>query len=167
MFNSLMNNTFSSYKANIDTAGIECTLNVDITSKDKQKIFLKAGVPITNKISEQIQQLKVDGVIDEHSPDDCINIVEPTNLEEIVSSIIKTVKINPVLSQFHLTETLQSISNYVRTEQIPKKIIEHLTVFSKFNPAEFEHTLSNLIFGTHIGKVNNYSPSELHDLMCV
>lgn len=148
-------------------SNIKCGLGQDITSKDKQKIFLKAGTPVTEKISQQIQQLKKDGIIDDDSPDDCITIVEPCKSSEILQSIMSTVKTNPVLSQCQLSATLNTIANYVRTQKIPEKIIEHLTVFSKNNPDEFEHTLSNLIFGTHIGKALNYSTAQLNELMCV
>ena len=57
MLNTLINNTFASYQENIDSADIQCTLGIDITSKDKKKIFLKANTPITDKISEKIKQL--------------------------------------------------------------------------------------------------------------
>lgn len=167
MLNTLINNTFASYQENIDSADIQCTLGIDITSKDKKKIFLKANTPITDKISEKIKQLRHTGVIDEFNPDDAIKIADPTEKEGLIASIIDSVKNNPVLSNYQLTETLQTITHYINTEEIPNKIIEHLTVFSKFNPNEYQHTLFNLVFGTHIGKAKNYSSSELHDLMCV
>jgi hypothetical protein len=46
-------------------------------------------------------------------------------------------------------------------------MMEHMTVFSQCNKLAFKNTLSNLVFGTHIGKANNYSSSELHELMTV
>lgn len=167
MSNSLLNSTFTTYKNNIDTAAIQCGLGKDITSKDKQKIFLKAGTPITERISDQIQQLKADGIIDEDNPDDCIEIVAPTRSEELVTSIMSTVEQNPVLTQFQLQQTLTTITAFISSGELPKKIVEHLTVFSKSNETEFSHTLSNLVFGTHIGKANNYNPTQLHELMSV
>lgn len=77
------------------------------------------------------------------------------------------VKQNPILTQYQLKGTLQTISSYVKSGQLPDKIVEHLTVFSKSNEKEFQHTLSNLVFGTHIGKANNYSAAELNELMSV
>lgn len=167
MTNLLLNDTFASYQENIESADIQCSLGIDITSKDKTKIFLKANTPITDKISNKIKQLKETGVIAAYAPDDAIKITNPTKKEVLISSIIDTVKADPVLTHFQLAETLATITDYVRTETIPTKIVEHLTVFSQFNPKEFEHTLFNLVFGTHIGKAKNYSPSQLHDLMCV
>lgn len=167
MSNHLLNSTFSTYKKNITDADIECGLGKDITSKDKKKIFLKAGTPITEKINEQILQLKADGIIDDDNPDDCIEIIAPTESEELIGTVLSTIKTNPVLTQFELTGTLNTIASYVRTEKLPKKIMEHLTVFSKSNEPAFKNTLSNLVFGTHIGKANNYSVSELNELISV
>jgi hypothetical protein len=42
-----------------------------------------------------------------------------------------------------------------------------LTIFAKNNELEFTKTLSNLVFGSHIGKANNYSETELNELMSV
>ena len=167
MVNTILNNTFTSYQQNINTADIQCTLGIDIVSKYKKNIFLKANTPITDKINDKIKQLKASGVIDDTPPDDAIEIANPTEKEAIIASIVKTVKSNPVLTHYQLTETLATITDYVSNEAIPAKIMEHLTVFSQFNPKEFEHTLFNLVFGTHIGKAKNYTASQLHDLMCV
>lgn len=167
MVNSIINDSFSSYQKNIDSANIQCSLGIDITSKDKSKIFLKANTPITEKISSKIRELKQAGVIAAYAPDDAIKITNPTKKDELLTSIIGSVQADPVLTNFELTETLATITDYVNNETMPEKIVEHLTVFSQFNPKEFEHTLFNLVFGTHIGKAKNYSSSELHDLMCV
>lgn len=167
MSSTILNSTFGKYKENIDQSGIQCGLGKDIVSKDNEKIFLKAGTPVTEKINAQIQQLKADGVISETSPDDTIEIIAPTQSKDLLSSILTTIKSNPVLTQYQLAETLETVANYVKTAELPKKIMEHFTVFSKTHPTAFEHTLSNLVFGTHIGKANNYSNSELKELMTV
>lgn len=167
MSNTLLNSTFGKYKENIDLAGIECGLSKDIVSKDNQKVFLKAGTSITDKINTQIQQLKADGIISETSPDDTIEIIEPTQSKDLVASILSSIKSNPVLTQYQLAETLKTVADYVKTGELPKKIMEHFTVFSKTHPTAFNHTLSNLVFGTHIGKANNYSVNELNELMAV
>jgi len=167
MSTNLLDATFSMYKENIDSSGLQCGLGQDITSKDKKKIFLKAGTPLTEKIKNQIEQLKKEGIIELLNPDDSIEVLSPTESEDLVGSIMATIKSSPVLTKYQLKETLQTITGYVKTGDIPKKLIEHLTVFSKCNELAFNNTLSNLVFGTHIGIANNYSPSELYELMTV
>jgi len=74
---------------------------------------------------------------------------------------------NPVLKNFQLNETLATISEYLNQDSIPKKIIDHLNIFSHLNPSAYENTLLNLVFGTHVGKANNYSSTELFELVSV
>lgn len=167
MIKDLMNKTHGCYKDNIVQSNIACSLGADITSKDKKRVFLKAGTPITKKMNDQIELLNESGVIELLSLDDSIQLDSPIEDDEIINSIIKNITSNPVLTQYQLTETFKTINDYVSSGQIPKKIVEHLTVFSQNNEIEFENTLSNLVFGTHIGKANNYSESELNELMSV
>ncbi|MCP4324367.1 MAG: hypothetical protein GY787_21415, partial [Alteromonadales bacterium] len=68
MENSIINDSFSSYQKNIDSANIQCSLGIDITSKDKSKVFLKANTPITEKISIKVKQLKKTDVIASYAP---------------------------------------------------------------------------------------------------
>lgn len=164
---SLLDSTFCHYKKNIDLSGVACGLGQDIISKDKKKIFLKAGTSLTEKIKEQMLYLEKNGVIEHLSPDDTIEILSPTESEELIGSILNTIQSTPVLTQYQLNETLKTITDYVEIGDFPKKLLEHLTVFSRCNEAAFKHTLSNLVFGTHIGKANNYSAIQLHELMTV
>lgn len=167
MANTLLDNTFDTYKSNIESSDIACGLGQDIVSKDKKKVFLKAGTPVTDKINTQIHQLKADGVIGESKPDDTIAITHPIQPEELSQSLIENIKSNPVLTQYELKDTLHVITDYIEAGTIPQKLMEHFTVFSKNNPQAFKHTLSNLVFGTHIGKANKYSNQQLHELMTV
>lgn len=167
MSSGLLNQTFSIYKNNIEKSGIDCSLGRNITSKDKTKIFLKAGTPITPKIQQQIEKLKANNIIDVLDSDDNIKISTPIKSKQLVNSIITNIQNDPVLTQYQLKKTLKTISDFVNSNEIPEKLIEHLTVFSKSNQPAFNNTLSNLVFGTHIGKANNYSEEQLNELMSV
>jgi hypothetical protein len=62
---------------------------------------------------------------------------------------------------------LAIISEYLNQDSIPKKIIDHLNILSHLNPFAYENTLLNLVFGTLVGKANNYSSTELFELVSV
>jgi hypothetical protein len=167
MVSNLLAKTSASYSDKIAASGIRCGIGKDITSKDGTKLFLTAGTPITANISERIVKLKAQGIIDSAHVEDDIQIQDITHPAEFMQSIRDAIKTNPILTRHQLAQTLATISRYVETEQIPQKILEHLTVFFKANQTEYQATLLNLVFGVHIGKANNYSASELNELISV
>lgn len=167
MSDNLIQSSFQHYKHNIDKLNIPYGLGKDIVSKDQQVVFLRAGTPVTEKINRKIVELKAENKIDTVDPEDCVDLAEPIKKDELLTSILASVKRNPVLTPLQLDQTLVAISDFVGSEKLPKRLMDHLTVFSKGNEAEFKNTLTNLVFGTHIGKANNYSKQQLNELMNV
>ena len=163
----LLKETSKIFLQNIVKSGIECGLRNDITSHDGSKIFLKAGTKITPAIEEKLQLLQLKGVIADENSEENYELSDTLESQEFISSIKDCIRNNPVLSKHQLSQTLQTLAQFIQTETIPEKILDHLTVFAKYNPKEFEKTLFNLVFGTHIGKANHYSKTELNELMSV
>ena len=159
-----MKDTSNQFTCNILNSGVDCGISKDITDPEGKRVFLKAGTEITDKIRIKLDKLKQKGVI---GHEDVISITESNTNQNLIGPILDLAKKNPVLKNFELKETLATISDFISNDYIPKKIIDHLSVFSHLNPPAFENTLLNLVFGTHIGKANNYSADELNELISV
>lgn len=150
MTNSFLTKTKTAYTNNIIISGVKCGLGQDILSKDGKKVFLKAGTPITKKISEKINQLHQNGVINQEQSEEKLRKIESDSPNNFLSSIMIEVKTNPILTQHQLSDTLNTIANFVSTAKLPEEILDHLTVFAKSNEKEFKNTILNLVFGTHM-----------------
>ena len=159
-----MKDTSKQFTSNILNSGVECGINKDITDPDGKRVFVKAGTKITDKIRLKLDKLKQKGVI---GHEDEISITEKKTNQDLLGPILNLAKTNPVLKNFELKDTLVTISDFINNDSIPKNIVDHLSIFSHLNPAAFENTLLNLVFGTHIGKANNYSIIELNELISV
>ncbi len=164
VINPLVKETSRQYQCNILSSGIECGISKDITDPEGKRVFLKAGTEITDKIRIKLNHLKKSGVI---GHDEAIAVTEEKTTQDLLAPILRLAKMNPVLNNFQLKETLATISEYINQDSIPNKIVEHLNVFSHLNPSAYENTLLNLVFGMHVGKANNYSPNELFELTSV
>jgi len=164
LINQLIKDTSNQFTCNILNSGVECGISKDITDPEGKRVFLKAGTEITEKIRLKLDKLKQKGVI---GHEDVISISEPNTNQNLIGPILDLAKKNPVLKNFELKDTLATISDFISNDYIPKKIIDHLSVFSHLNPPAFENTLLNLVFATHIGKANNYSADELNELISV
>jgi hypothetical protein len=162
--NQIVKDTSEQFVDNIINSGVECGISKDITDAEGKRVFLKAGTEITDKIRIKLNTLKEEGII-EH--DHSIVITEQSTTEDLLEPIINLAKTNPVLNNLQLKETLETVSDYVNQDSIPKEITDHLKVFSHLNPEAYENTLLNLVFGTHVGKANNYSQTELFELISV
>jgi hypothetical protein len=160
----LMKDTSNQFTSNILNSGVECGINKDITDPEGKRIFVKAGTEITDKIRLKLDKLKQKGVI---GHEDEISITEKQTNQDLLGPILDLAKKDPVLNCFELKDTLATISDFINNNSIPKKIVDHLSIFSHLNPTAFENTLLNLVFGTHIGKANNYSTNELNELISV
>lgn len=167
MNSSLLSKTSASYATNVKQSGIKYGANQNITNKSGSKIFVTAGTLITDKIRIKLDKLEDQGVINALNPDEQIGIKETIKPAEFMQSISDSIKTNPVLTKYELSQTLNAINAFVLSNKIPTKILEHLSVFSKSNPKAFQNTLFNLVFGTHIGRANNYNETELNELMSV
>jgi hypothetical protein len=167
MPDNLLKKTAGAYLDNIATAGIACGLRFDITSKDGKKVFLKAGTPLTKSISEKLNNLAREEIVEAKNAEENIQVTENIDQKVLFASLQQAIINNPVLTKHQLGNTLETITQYVESETIPSEILEHLAVFSKSNKSEFDHTLTNLVFGTYIGKKNNYSATELNELISV
>jgi hypothetical protein len=162
--NQLVNETSKQFSSNILNSGVKCGLTKDITDPEGKRVFLKAGTEITDKIRLKLKNLKKEGKIGQ---EDSISITEKKSTQDLLAPILELAKKNPVLRNFELKETLETISEYLNQDSIPKKIVDHLNIFSHLNPPAYENTLLNLVFGTHVGKANNYSSTELFELVSV
>jgi hypothetical protein len=160
----LVKETSKQFTSNILNSGIECDISKDITDPEGKRVFLKAGTQITDKIRLKLNNLKQKGVI-EH--EDEITITKRKTNQDLLGPILDLAKSNPVLRNFELKDTLSTISDFINKDSIPKNIVDHLDIFSHLNPPAFENTLLNLVFGTHVGKANNYSTNELFELISV
>ncbi|TWX52232.1 hypothetical protein [Colwellia hornerae] len=164
IINQLVKETSKQFSTNILNSGMEYGINKDITDPQGKRVFLKAGTEITDKIREKLTSLQKEGII---GHEDVIALTEDKTTEDLLAPILDLAKSNPVLNNFQLTATLTTIADYIKSGSIPKKIIDHLSIFSHINPSAYQNTLINLVFGTHIGKANNYSPTELSELISV
>jgi hypothetical protein len=162
--NQLVKETSKQFTANILNSGVECGISKDITDTKGKRVFLRAGTEITDKIRLKLNNLKNEGIIGQ---EDAISITEEKSTQDLLAPILDFAKKNQVLNNFQLKETLATISAYLTQDTIPKQIIDHLNVFSRLNPSAYENTLLNLVFGTHVGKANNYSTTELFELVSV
>jgi hypothetical protein len=162
--NQLIKETSKQFSTHILNSGMECGISQDITDPQGKRVFLKAGTEITEKIRLKLTNLQQEGIIDH---EDVISLTEDTSNEDILAPILDLAKTNPVINNFQLNETLVTIGDFIKGGSIPKKIIDHLSIFSHLNPSAYQNTLINLVFGTHIGKANNYSPTELTELISV
>ena len=162
--NKLIEDTSYQFTCNILNSGVECGISKDITDPEGKRVFVKAGTEITDKIRVKLDKLKQKGII---GHEDEISITERKTHQDLIGPILDLAKTNPVLKNFELKETLATISSFINNDSIPKKIIDHLSIFSHLNPPAFENTLLNLVFGTHVGKSNNYSSNELNELISV
>lgn len=167
MDNELFEQTSNQYQLNISQADISCELKHDI--KDQQgRVFLKANCPITDKIRTKLSTLQKNGIIDTQGIEDEIVIIREDNIqEELINSITEISKSSKSFTKLQIKDTLDSIIKFIQTQDIPDKILDHLTVFSKSNPKKYHNSLTSLIFGTHIGKTNDYSDKQLTELMQV
>ena len=164
IINQLVKNTSEQFSSNILNSGIKCGISKDITDPQGKRVFLKAGTEITDKIRIKLNNLKKEGII---GNEDDISITEEKSNQGLLKPIIDLAKTNPVLKNFELNKTLATITDFINNDSIPKKIAEHLSIFSHLNPPAYENTLLNLVFGTHVGKANNYSSTELFELISV
>ena len=164
IINQLVKDTAKQFSSNILNSGVQCGINKDITDPQGNRVFLKAGTEITDKIRIKLNNLKKEGII---GHEDDISITEEKSNQDLLKPIIELAKTNPVLKNFELNETLATISDFINNDSIPKKVAIHLNIFSHLNPPAYENTLLNLVFGTHVGKANNYSSTELFELISV
>jgi hypothetical protein len=164
VINQLVKKTSKQFTTHILNSGIKCGISKDITDPQGKRVFLKAGTEITDKIKIRLDNLQKEGVI---GHEDVISLTQKQSAQDLLSPILELAKKNPVLNNFQLKETLATISEYIKQDSIPKKIVDHLKIFSHLNPPAYENTLLNLVFGTHIGKANNYCATELFELISV
>ena len=71
--NQLVKDTAKQFSSNILNSGVQCGINKDITDPQGNRVFLKAGTEITDKIRIKLNNLKKEGIIGQ---EDAIAITE-------------------------------------------------------------------------------------------